>query len=42
MTARLLRPDGTVHRVWATDRPELAQTADRNYPLGWRVTMENT
>lgn len=37
MTARLIRPDGTVYREWQTDRPALALTADRNFPPGWRV-----
>ena len=35
MTARLIRPDGTVEREWQTTRPDLALTADRNYPAGW-------
>lgn len=43
MTARLIKPDGTVARAWATDRPSLASTADRNFPAGWRVeTVEPT
>ena len=37
MTARLIKPDGTVAREWATDRVDLATTADRNFPAGWRV-----
>lgn len=37
MTARLIRPDGTVYREWQTDRPALALIADRNFPPGWRV-----
>ena len=37
MIARLIRPDGTVKREWQTTRPDLALTADRNYPDGWRV-----
>lgn len=39
MTARLIRPDGTVYRVWDTDNPALAMTADRNFPPGWRVEV---
>lgn len=39
MFARLISPDGTVHRSWATDRPALAATADRNFPPGWRVEL---
>ena len=39
MTARLIRSDGTVEREWQTDRPDLALTADRNYPPGWRVEL---
>ena len=35
--ARLLNPEGQVAREWLTDRPDLAGTADRNCPLGWRV-----
>jgi hypothetical protein len=38
--ARLIAPDGTVHRVWQTDRPDLALTAARNYPLGWRAVLD--
>ena len=42
MTARLIRPDGTVAREWAMDRVDLADTADRNFPVGWHVvTIEN-
>ena len=37
MIARLIRPDGTVKREWQTPRPDLAMSADRNYPDGWRV-----
>lgn len=37
MTARLIRPDGTVARTWETNRPDLALTADRNFPPLWRV-----
>lgn len=37
MIARLVEPDGTVAKEWATDRPDLAGTADRNCPAGWRV-----
>jgi hypothetical protein len=40
MTARLLRPDGSVYREWRTDRPDLALTANRNFPPGWRVEIE--
>ena len=32
MIARLIRPDGTVKREWQTTRPDLAMSADRNYP----------
>lgn len=39
MTARLIRPDGTVEREWPTTRPDLALTADRNYPPLWRVEI---
>jgi hypothetical protein len=39
ITARLIKTDGTVAREWATDRPDLADTADRNYPAGWRVVV---
>lgn len=39
MIARLIRPDGTVEREWQTTRPDLALTADRNYPAGWRVEI---
>ena len=39
MTARLIRPDGTVEREWQTTRPDLALTADRNYPAGWRAEI---
>ena len=39
MIARLIRPDGTVWREWQTARPDLAMSADRNYPDGWRVEL---
>ena len=39
MIARLIRPDGTVKREWQTTRPDLALTADRNYPAGWWVEI---
>ena len=39
MTARLIRPDGTVEREWQTTRPDLALTADRNFPAGWHVEV---
>lgn len=39
MIARLIRPDGTITREWTTTRPEIAMTAARNYPPGWRVDM---
>ena len=39
MTALLIRPDGAVHREGRTDRPDLAMTADRNFPPGWRVEI---
>ena len=39
MIARLIKPDGTVAREWATDHPGLANTADRNFPAGWRVEI---
>ena len=39
MIGRLIRPDGTVEREWRTSRPDLAMTADRNYPAGWRVEI---
>ena len=39
MTARLIRPDGPVAREWQTSRPDLALTADHNYPAGWRVEI---
>jgi hypothetical protein len=39
MTARLIAPDGTVHRAWKTTRLDLAMTAARNYPVGWRVEV---
>ena len=39
MIARLIRTDGTVEREWWTSRPNLALTADRNYPAGWRVEI---
>ena len=42
MIARLTRPDGTVDREWATDCPDLADTADRNCPAGWRVETVET
>lgn len=41
MIARLIRPDGTVKREWQTTRPDLAMSADRNYPDGWRVESKN-
>ena len=41
MTARLIDPAGRVHREWRTDRPELALTADRNFPPGWRGVLTN-
>ena len=40
MTAKLIRPDGTVAKEWQTDRPDMAADAARNYPLGWRVVIE--
>ena len=42
MIARLIDVNGEVHREWRTDRPELALTADRNFPPGWRVVLTNT
>lgn len=39
MIVRLIRPDGTVAREWATDRVDLASTADRNCPVGWHVVI---
>ena len=42
MTARLLDPKGRVQREWRTDRAELALTADRNFPPGWRVVLTST
>lgn len=39
MTARLIRPDGSVEREWQTDHPDLAMTAARNFPLGWCVEI---
>jgi hypothetical protein len=42
MIARLIRPDGTIAREWATDRSDLADTADRNCPAGWRVETVET
>jgi hypothetical protein len=39
MIARLIKPDGTVAREWPTDRLDLANTADRNCPAGWRVVI---
>ena len=42
MIARLIRSDGTIAREWATDRPDLADTADRNCPAGWRVETVET
>lgn len=39
MTARLINAQGQVVREWQTDRPDLALTADRNCPLGWRVEL---
>ena len=41
MIARLIRPDGTVKRERQTTRPDLAMSADRNYPDGWRVESKN-
>lgn len=40
--ARLIRPNGESHRKWLTDRPELALTAARNFPSGWRVKLSCT
>ena len=44
MTARLIRPDGTVEREWQTTRPDLALTADRNDPIppggAWRLSHD--
>lgn len=37
MISRLIKPDGTIAREWATNRPDLASTADRNFSAGWRV-----
>ena len=42
MIARLLDSAGRVHREWRTDRPDLALTADRNFPPGWRVVLTST
>ena len=39
MIARLIRPDGTIASEWLTDRSDLANTADRNCPAGWRVVI---
>jgi hypothetical protein len=39
MTARLIDAQGQVVREWLTDRPDLALTADRNCPMGWRVEL---
>lgn len=39
MTAQLIRADGTIAREWQTDRPDMALTADRNMPPGWRVQV---
>lgn len=39
MTARLIDSHGHVVREWQTDRPDLAMTADRNCPVGWRVEL---
>ena len=39
MIARLIRPDGTVAREWQTARPDLALTADRNYPPYWHMEI---
>ena len=41
MTARLIRPDGTVKREWQRSRPVRALTVDRNYPAGWRVEIRD-
>lgn len=42
MIARLIKPDGTIAREWATDLHDLANTADRNCPAGWRVVIYST
>jgi hypothetical protein len=39
MTARLINAQGQVVREWMTNRPDLALTADRNCPVGWRVEL---
>lgn len=39
MTARLLRPDGSVARTWETNDRAAAMTADRNCPSGWKVVV---
>ena len=39
MTARLINAKCQVVREWQTDRPDLALTADRNCPVGWRVEL---
>ncbi|MFC3287898.1 hypothetical protein [Paracoccus aerius] len=39
MTARLIHPDGSIAREWQAARPDLALTADRNCPAGWRVVL---
>jgi|LakMenEpi03Aug12_release.lakeMendotaPanAssembly.Ray.scaffolds.fasta_scaffold21145_11 hypothetical protein len=39
MTARLIDSLGHIVREWQTDRPDLAMTADRNCPVGWRVEL---
>jgi len=42
LVARLIGPCGETHRRWLTDRPELALTAARNCPSGWRVKLSCT
>lgn len=37
--AHLICPNDESHRKWLTDRPELALTAARNFPSGWRVKL---
>ena len=39
MIARLIDNSGQIVREWHTDRPDLALTADRNRPVGWRVEL---
>ena len=39
MIVRLINSQGQIVREWLTDRPDLALTADRNCPVGWRVKI---